>query len=138
MLSGYLITGFLVREKLSTSRIRYLSFLVRRLKRLLPAMLLMAATTLALAALLLASYEARMQTGSFSFAATWTSNLYFAFAEFDYFAELQTRDLFTHSWSLGVEQQFNTVWPWLIMLCLIGNAAATSVQRSCRRLPVRR
>ena len=41
VLSGYLITGLLVNERLTTGRIRYLEFLARRLRRLLPAMLTM-------------------------------------------------------------------------------------------------
>ena len=66
VLSGYLITGLLVRERLSTGGIRYSQFLSRRLRRLLPAMLAMLAVVLVLATLLLSAYETRMQTGSFT------------------------------------------------------------------------
>ena len=65
---------------------------------------------------LLSSYEALMQTGSLINAATWTSNLYFNLAEFNYFATLQAKDLYLHTWSLGVEEQFYLVWPWLVVL----------------------
>ena len=116
VLSGYLITGLLVRERLSTGGIRYSQFLSRRLRRLLPAMLAMLIVVLVLATLLLSSYETRMQTGSFVYAATWTSNFFFAFSKFDYFSALQAKDLFLHTWSLGVEEQFYIVWPWLVVL----------------------
>ncbi len=116
VLSGYLITGLLVRERLSTGGIRYSQFLSRRLRRLLPAMLVMLIVILVLATLLLSAYETRMQTGSFVYAATWTSNFFFAFSEFDYFSALQAKDLFLHTWSLGVEEQFYIVWPWLVVV----------------------
>lgn len=115
VLSGYLITGLLYNEYATAGRVRYLSFLARRLRRLLPAMFVMLLVVAMIAPFLLSAYEARMQTGSFPFAATWTSNFFFAFAEFDYFVALQQRDLFLHTWSLGIEEQFYVVWPWLIV-----------------------
>lgn len=123
VLSGYLITGLLWQEFASTGSIRYLNFLARRLKRLLPAMLLMLFVVAAITPFLLSAYETRMQTGSFRFAATWTSNFFFAFAEFDYFAALKQKDLFLHTWSLGIEEQFYIVWPWLIVATLAATSA---------------
>jgi peptidoglycan/LPS O-acetylase OafA/YrhL len=116
VLSGFLITGLLVQERLDRGAIHYGTFLARRLRRLLPALLAMLLLVMLLAAVLLSSYEARMQTGSFVYSATWTSNFYFAFAEFDYFAALKAKDFFLHTWSLGIEEQFYIVWPWLVML----------------------
>jgi peptidoglycan/LPS O-acetylase OafA/YrhL len=115
VLSGYLITGLLVEEKLQSGSIRYCSFLARRLRRLLPAMLVMLVVVMIAGSLLLTPYEMRMQAGSVSFAATWTSNFFFAFAERDYFLALQSKELFLHTWSLGVEEQFYIIWPWLIL-----------------------
>lgn len=125
VLSGYLITGLLVRERTDTGQIRYLRFLARRLKRLLPALLTMLILVLVAASFMLSAYEMRMQTGSFVFSATWTSNLFFALVERDYFSALQSEDLFLHTWSLGIEEQFYLVWPWLVSLTflLIGNRA---------------
>jgi peptidoglycan/LPS O-acetylase OafA/YrhL len=116
VLSGYLITGLLVRERLSTGGIRYSQFLSRRLRRLLPAMLAMLVVVLVLATLVLSAYETRMQTGSFVYAATWTSNFFFALSDFEYFSALQAKDLFLHTWSLGVEEQFYIIWPWLVVV----------------------
>jgi peptidoglycan/LPS O-acetylase OafA/YrhL len=114
VLSGFLITGLLLREYEATGRIHYLRFLARRLRRLLPALLVMLAAVSLLGMLLLSEYELRIQSGSFVYAATWTSNLYFALSEFDYFSPLQARDLYLHTWSLGVEEQFYLAWPLLI------------------------
>lgn len=134
VLSGYLITGLLYSEHRSAGRINYLSFLARRLKRLLPAMLVMLLAISALAPFLLSSYETRMQTGSFMFATTWTSNLFFAFAEFDYFAALKQKDLFLHTWSLGIEEQFYLVWPWLMVIAFLAAGSGRESQSTEKSL----
>jgi len=116
VISGFLITGLLVTERLDSGAIHYGKFLVRRLRRLFPALLVMLVIVQVLSWLLLSNYEALMQTGSFLYAATWTSNFYFTFAEFNYFAVLQSKDLYLHTWSLGIEEQFYLIWPWLVIL----------------------
>ena len=131
VLSGFLITGLLVRERLATGSIRYGKFLARRLRRLLPALLVMLAAVLVLASILLSAYEVRLQTGSFVYSATWTSNFYFAFVEFNYFAALKAKDYFLHTWSLGIEEQFYVVWPWLVVLSF---AIATGNSKADRGL----
>jgi peptidoglycan/LPS O-acetylase OafA/YrhL len=130
VLSGYLITGLLVRERTDTGQIRYIRFLARRLKRLLPVLLVMLVLVLVAASILLSAYEVRMQSGSFLFSTTWTSNLFFAFVERDYFSALQSEDLFLHTWSLGIEEQFYLVWPWLVSLAFLFVANQTDVKRS--------
>lgn len=134
VLSGYLITGLLLRERLRTGGIRYARFLARRLRRLLPAMLAMLCIVLGVAAMLLSAYELRMQTGSFAYSATWTSNFFFAFHEFDYFSALAVKDLYLHTWSLGIEEQFYVVWPWLIVIGCSVSAANTESDSIRRRL----
>ena len=116
VLSGALITGLLLRELEQSGRIDFIGFYARRVKRLLPAMLTMLAVSFAAAAALLSDTEASAQLASAPYAATWVSNLYFAFAKFGYFDELAALDLFIHTWSLAVEEQFYLVWPLLLTL----------------------
>lgn len=118
VLSGYLITGLLMREHELYGRISLARFYARRLKRLLPALIVMLGISSVAAWYLLSSEEARAQTGSAPFAATWTSNFHFAFRENGYFEELAEHDLFVHTWSLSVEEQFYLVWPLLVLLLL--------------------
>lgn len=116
VLSGYLITGLLLDEKAATGTIRYGQFLARRLRRLLPAMLIMLLLVLLVSMVILTSFEMRLQSRSFPYAAAWISNFFFAFAERDYFLALLEQDLFLHTWSLGVEEQFYLMWPWVVLL----------------------
>ena len=135
VLSGYLITGLLLEERLATGRINYGQFLARRLRRLLPAMLTMLLLVLVAAVVLLTAFEMRMQSRSFPYAAAWISNFFFAFAERDYFLALQEEDLFLHTWSLGVEEQFYLIWPWLV-LGFVGLSAAAARRENVGRTVV--
>lgn len=117
VLSGYLITGLLIHEFRASSTINFPTFYARRLKRLLPALAFMLVTIFAAAILILSTSEARAQLASSSYAVTWLSNFYFAFTSIDYFDELSVKDLFLHTWSLGVEEQFYLIWP-AILACL--------------------
>ncbi len=116
VLSGYLISGLLIKEYQSNGNIQFLVFISRRLKRLLPALTLMLSITLLISPILISSHELEQQLSSVFFAVTWTSNLFFAFSKMDYFSELQSRDFFLHTWSLGVEEQFYLFWPLLLTL----------------------
>ena len=132
VLSGYLITRLLLREQTSTGRIQYVRFISRRLKRLLPTLLLVMLSVSLVALVVLSEYEARIQSGSFAYAVTWTSNFFFALSNFDYFSPLQARDLYLHTWSLGVEEQFYLVWPILILSAhslLLRNAKPANTRR---------
>lgn len=106
VLSGYLITGVLVREHAATGRIAYGAFLARRLRRLGPGLAVMLVMTALAAGVLLTPAELVRRTASLPYAAAWVSNFWFALADKDYFAPAAGVDLFLHTWSLGVEEQF--------------------------------
>jgi len=116
VLSGYLITGLLLQEIEKTGHLQFANFYARRLRRLLPALLVMLVCTCLFAAVALAPGEQGGQAVAAATASIWFSNIHFAFAKLDYFSPGAASNLFLHTWSLGVEEQFYLVWPALILL----------------------
>ncbi len=128
VLSGYLITGLLVEEYQANGRVDFAAFYVRRFRRLLPALLLMLGVSCVLARLLLSPTAQPSQATAAATSAVWLSNFHFAFSKLDYFSPGAESNLFLHTWSLGVEEQFYLVWPALLMLAM-GKGASMENQR---------
>ena len=116
VISGYLMTGLLAREYLLTSRIDFRAFFARRARRLLPACLLVLASTALAAALLLGPQEIEFTAHAALAGSIYMSNVFFDHASSDYFAAAVQRNPLLHIWSLGVEEQFYLVWPWLVII----------------------
>ena len=133
VLSGFLITGLLVQEIDTTGRVRLLDFYARRLRRLLPALLAMVIGSSIAAAALLAPFEQSAQAQAAGAASLWLSNLHFATARLDYFGPAAESNVFLHTWSLGVEEQFYLVWPLLVLL-LAGGGRRPITQGNWQRL----
>tara|TARA_R110000772_G_scaffold15931_14_gene45788 strand:+ start:4278 stop:6299 length:2022 start_codon:yes stop_codon:yes gene_type:complete len=119
VLSGYLISGLLIKEADSNHRIDFLQFYARRFKRLLPALLTVVLGTSLLAYYIYAPFEQSSQSQAAFTVPLWLSNVYFSFSDFDYFSTQSTGNLFLHTWSLAVEEQFYLIWPLLIFAFLL-------------------
>lgn len=119
VLSGYLISGLLVKEADSRQQINFLHFYARRFKRLLPALLTVVLGTSLLAYFIFAPFEQIAQSQAAFTVPLWFSNVYFGFSDFDYFSTEASSNLFLHTWSLAVEEQFYLVWPLLISTLLL-------------------
>jgi peptidoglycan/LPS O-acetylase OafA/YrhL len=116
VISGFLITGILVRELDTKNSISLVSFYARRTKRLLPASFLVIFVT-GIAGYILLPASMREAFGRDLIAAsTYISNFFFALWENDYQNLNSTPSPFIHFWSLAVEEQFYLFWPFFILL----------------------
>ncbi len=120
VLSGYLISGLILTEVEQTGRFAALHFYARRMKRLLPGLFLMLAVTALLVTHLNSPWHQRAEIASAKATTLWLSNFFFAAHDVNYFSEGLNTFALLHTWSLGVEEQFYVVWPW-IMLFLIAH-----------------
>src|ERR1019366_564235 len=119
VLSGYLITGNLLREIKKTGRVRFREFYARRIRRLLPASFLVLIVTMIAAAIWLPPLLLPGIALDISSAGLYVSNLDFAARATDYFSASTIPSPVLHFWSLGVEEQFYLFWPLLLAFATI-------------------
>jgi peptidoglycan/LPS O-acetylase OafA/YrhL len=116
VVSGFLITTLLVRERAATGGLDLPGFWTRRARRLLPALLVCVPASVLLARLsegdLLVGIG-RQVLGAFTFTSNWLELA----AGSDYFAAT-TPTLFMNLWSLAVEEQFYLLWPLAVLVLL--------------------
>ena len=118
VISGFLISGHLVREYSKTGGISFVGFYKRRVKRILPAAVLVTAVTLAASWALFNASRAQSVTWDAAWAMIFSANWHFAAAGTDYMQLDGPMSPLQHFWSLAVEEQFYFVWPILIVLTL--------------------
>lgn len=122
VISGYLITSHIFREVAQTGTMRVGRFWARRIRRLLPASLLVLALS-AIGVILWAPATIWEQSArQIAASALYVQNWALALDSVDYMALDNVPTVAQHYWSLSVEEQFYAVWPLLIvgLLGLLG------------------
>lgn len=115
VISGFLITGLLIRELEKNGRVSLSRFYARRAKRLLPATAVVLVTTAFLTWLTTPVVEWRTFGLDITGAALYVVNWVLAARAVDYQAEDVGVSPVQHFWSLAVEEQFYIVWPLLLI-----------------------
>ena len=115
VISGYLITALLVTEWRQRGRIDLKTFWIRRARRLLPALYLVVAATLAYAVIFFPEEVAGLRGDAIS-AFGYFTNWYLIFGNESYFEAMGRPSLLRHLWSLAVEEQFYLLWPPVVAL----------------------
>ena len=111
VISGYLITGLLLRELATTGTISWARFLGRRVRRLLPAAVLVLAVTALVSWFAVPGLRRQHVGADIAAAALYVVNWVFAHRAVDYLASDALPSPVQHYWSLSVEEQFYVVWP---------------------------
>ena len=120
VISGFLITSLLIKERESDGRIALLTFYARRVRRLLPISSVVAVVSVVGALAILPSTTFSSLGTDVVAAAGFFVNMLFAFRGTDYLAGDTNPSVIQHYWSLAVEEQFYLIWPGLIALVTIG------------------
>lgn len=115
VLSGFLITGLIVRELEKTGTVSLSAFYARRARRLLPAAAVALVATVIASALFLPPLSVPDVARDGAAAALYVSNMRFAFQATDYLQATNAPSPLLHYWSLGVEEQFYLFWPALLL-----------------------
>ncbi len=127
VISGYLITALLVRERARSGRIAFGDFYRRRARRLLPALVAMVAAVLVVQRI---TGELTGATkGDALSALFYVPNWRFILAHRSYFQQFAAPSPFEHTWSLGIEEQWYLVWPVLLAVALGAGGAARARRR---------
>jgi peptidoglycan/LPS O-acetylase OafA/YrhL len=113
----FVVSGYLISQQLFAAADRhafsFADFYVRRLRRILPALLLVLVATAIFGWVALSPREyAGLQTHLA--ASAFFANNFVLWNEAGYFDQPSATKPLLHLWSLGVEEQFYIVWPWLI------------------------
>ncbi|MDA7539778.1 acyltransferase [bacterium] len=119
VISGYLITGILLRQ-LGEDRFSLMEFWARRVRRIVPAAMVMVVGALLIGAFLQTPERYASLARSAMAHVLMASNCYFT-RDQGYFAEKSDHEPLLHTWSLSVEEQFYLIFP--LIVCFVWKRA---------------
>ena len=116
VISGYLITSIILKELVTTGSFSLKYFYERRIRRILPVLLVVMLVSLPYGWIYLLPQDLLSFSKSILYSLGFSSNFYFNNASLDYAVD-ELRNPFLHTWSLSVEEQYYILFP-IILLAL--------------------
>ena len=116
VISGFVITGVLLRERSTRGRTSILAFYGRRCRRILPAATVVIVASVAISYFVLGVISGNQTADDARWAAVFLANFHFAWLGTNYFTAQQPPSPLQHFWSLAVEEQFYVVYPTLFVV----------------------
>ena len=117
VLSGFLITSLFFNEIATTHTIDRAAFYIRRLRRIMPALISVLIFSIFASALWAhdAAYGVRRDL---PWAITFVLNWSYLFFNQSYFVSISRPPLLQHIWSLSIEEQYYAIWPLVVIALL--------------------
>ena len=116
VISGFLITR-IVCNQINDGTFSFREFYMRRVRRIMPALIFTMALTLAVAAILFSPYALHTTAQGAVSSLLSVSNFLF-WQDNDYFNLKTQMQPLLHTWSLSIEEQFYLIWPAFLVLVL--------------------
>lgn len=115
VISGYLICSIILKE-MEQQQFSFRRFYARRVRRILPVLLVVLSVTLVAGYFFLLPNEYMNLVEAALATLTFVPNIYFELTASTYFGlDIATQPLM-HTWSLGIEEQFYILFPALLLL----------------------
>jgi peptidoglycan/LPS O-acetylase OafA/YrhL len=128
VISGFVITGVLLRERTSRATTSIPRFYARRVRRILPAATLVIVVAVVASYVVLGPLGGAQTAGDARWASFFLINVHFASTGTNYLASQLPPSVLQNFWSLAVEEQFYLVYPTIFLV-----VAALSIRLSLRR-----
>ena len=115
VISGYLITSIILNELFSTGSFSIKYFYERRIRRILPVLLVVILASLPFAWLYISPVGVINFAKTIIYTLGFASNFYFYLSDIEYFAG-GAPNAFLHTWSLSVEEQYYILFPLVTLV----------------------
>jgi peptidoglycan/LPS O-acetylase OafA/YrhL len=116
VISGFVITGLLLREREGTGHTSLRSFYGRRVRRIMPAATLVIIVVVVASYVLLGPLSGNQTANDARWASVFLINIHFAANGTNYLSAQLPPSVLENYWSLAVEEQFYIVYPTLFLL----------------------